>query len=148
VRPTPDADALNPPAPRTLTSVARALLFLGGTVSLGLGIVGAFVPGLPTTVFLLIAIACYIRSSERMYRWVLTRKWLARPVARALEFQRTRSIPLGVKITAMGFAWGSVALTWLGAGVGWALGFVALMALVCTAVMILVKTDRPAAPHD
>jgi len=39
--------------------------------SLGLGIVGAFVPGLPTTVFVLIAAWAAARGSERLHRWLL-----------------------------------------------------------------------------
>jgi hypothetical protein len=54
----------------------RKWLFIAlGTLALGLGIVGVFVPLLPTTPLLLAAAACYLRSSEKMYRWLLGHCW-------------------------------------------------------------------------
>jgi uncharacterized membrane protein YbaN (DUF454 family) len=46
----------------------RGLLIVCGTICVGLGILGIFLPLMPTTVFLLMAAACYARSSERFHR--------------------------------------------------------------------------------
>lgn len=62
--------------PRTTPSRAvRGLLWLAGVLSLGLGIVGMVLPGLPTTVFVLIAAACFARASPRLHRWLLNHRW-------------------------------------------------------------------------
>jgi len=53
----------------------RCLLWLAGMVSLGLGIVGMVLPGLPTTVFVLIAAACFARASPRLHDWLRTHRW-------------------------------------------------------------------------
>ena len=51
--------------------IVRALYMLGGTISLVLGIIGLFVPGLPTTPFVLLSAALYAKSSEKLYNWLL-----------------------------------------------------------------------------
>lgn len=49
----------------------RALLFLLGFVFLALAVVGTLLPIMPTVPFLLLAIWCFSRSSERMHQWIL-----------------------------------------------------------------------------
>ena len=45
-----------------------------GTFNVGVGVAGIFLPLLPATPFLLLAAACYVRSSNRLYRWLLTNR--------------------------------------------------------------------------
>ena len=47
--------------------LARLLWTAAGTLSLAVGVVGIILPVLPTTPFVLIAAACYLRGSKRMY---------------------------------------------------------------------------------
>ena len=57
-----------------MTAVRRAtapLWFVGGLVSVALGGLGIIVPGLPTTVFFIVAAACFSRSNKRFEQWVL-----------------------------------------------------------------------------
>lgn len=76
----------------------RALLVIVGSAALGLGVIGIVVPVLPTTPFLLVAAACYARSSDRLYAWLLGQPSLGRIVA---EWRRSRSLPAGVKPRAL-----------------------------------------------
>jgi len=55
-------------------NIKNKLLILAGTISLGLGILGIILPILPTTPFLLITSACYIRSSKKRHDWLLRNK--------------------------------------------------------------------------
>jgi uncharacterized protein len=59
-----------------VSTLVRYLLISGGTISVALAIVGAVLPLLPTTPFLLLAAWCYARSSERFYRWLIGHRWL------------------------------------------------------------------------
>ena len=130
------------PGYQSLSTVQRVLLVGVGTTTLGIGIAGIFIPGLPTTVFLLITAGCYARSSERLYRWMMTRPWLAKPLDSVARYQQHRAIPLRVKIIAQTFAWGSfLILLATGARLP-VLVFAGLFALACSAFMLWAKTDR------
>jgi len=60
---------------RLLSSkLIRIFLVTTGTVSVVLGIIGIFLPLLPTTPFLLLAAYCYAKSSERFYNWLITNR--------------------------------------------------------------------------
>ncbi|MFA6468810.1 MAG: YbaN family protein [Bacteroidota bacterium] len=50
--------------------IIRWTLIVAGTVLVGIGILGIFLPLLPTTVFFLMAAWCYARSSQRFYDWL------------------------------------------------------------------------------
>jgi uncharacterized membrane protein YbaN (DUF454 family) len=54
----------------------KLTLIVCGSLAVALGVIGIFVPLMPTTVFLLLAAACYARSSERFYRTLVDSRWL------------------------------------------------------------------------
>ncbi len=82
--------------------LVRGTLILAGTFFLGLGIIGIFVPILPTTPFLLLATACYARSSKRFYNWLLNNKWFGNYIR---NYREGKGVPLKVKILSIFFLW-------------------------------------------
>ena len=80
----------------------RWTLLVVGTLALAAGVVGVFVPIWPTTPFLLLAAACYIRSSERLYRWLLDHRHLGRYVR---DFVSGEGVPLRAKVIALSLMW-------------------------------------------
>ena len=74
----------------------------------GLGIVGVFVPILPTTPFLLLAAACYMRSSERFYRWLLSNRVFGAYVRNYIE---GRGMPVRIKVFTILLLWLAIGLS-------------------------------------
>jgi uncharacterized membrane protein YbaN (DUF454 family) len=86
----------------TEQKIVRALFFVAGTVSLAIGTIGIVLPILPTTPLLLLALACYCRSSKRMTKWVLTNKYFGSYIRR---YKEGKGIPLKTKIVALAALW-------------------------------------------
>jgi len=82
--------------------IVRVLFFGAGTVSLALGTIGIVLPILPTTPFLLLALACYCRSSKRMTEWVLNNKYFGSYIRR---YKEGKGIPIKTKIAAITILW-------------------------------------------
>ena len=78
--------------------MAKIVLIILGTASLIIGIIGAFLPVLPTTPFVLLAAICYVRSSHRMYTWVMSSRFANKHVNNLLA---GHGIPLAVKIVSV-----------------------------------------------
>lgn len=79
----------------------RIVLIIAGTISLAVGIVGAFVPILPTTPFVLLAAMCYVRSSQRLYEWLMRSRFASKHVQSVLA---GHGIPLSVKVLSLAFS--------------------------------------------
>lgn len=77
-------------------------------MSTGLGIIGIFVPILPTTPFLLLAAACYMRSSERFYRWLTSNRVFGAYVSNYIE---GRGMPVRIKIFTTLLLWLTIGLS-------------------------------------
>jgi uncharacterized membrane protein YbaN (DUF454 family) len=76
----------------------RLLWFVGGLMAVLLGIVGAFLPVLPTTPFLLLAAACFARSSPKFYDLLLNHPVVGPPIR---QWRNERTIPRKAKILAI-----------------------------------------------
>ena len=83
----------------------RVALIVVGTISTALGILGIFVPILPTTPFLLLAAACYSRSSQRFYDWLLNNKYFGNYIR---NYRERKAIPLKVKVLTLVVLWATI----------------------------------------
>jgi hypothetical protein len=90
------------------TTAKRRLLITAGTLCTGLGIVGVFVPILPTTPFLLLAAACYMRSSGRFYRWLTNNRVFGAYVTNYIE---GRGMPMRIKLATILLLWLAIGLS-------------------------------------
>lgn len=86
---------------RLVNSGAVRLWLLGcGHVSVGLAVLGAFLPLLPTTPFLLLAAACYVRASARFYNWLLNTRTFGPMI---VNWREHRSVAVRHKVLAILF---------------------------------------------
>ena len=76
----------------------RMMWIFLGSLFVTLGTIGVFVPGLPTTVFLIIAAACYIRSSEKLYNWLISNKTFG-PLIK--DYREGKGMPKKAKVLAL-----------------------------------------------
>ena len=80
----------------------KYLLIILGSICLALGVIGIFLPLLPTTPFLLLAAALYVRSSDKLYQWLIHQKYLGNYIR---NFREHRAIPLHAKILSISMVW-------------------------------------------
>ncbi|MEK1906315.1 MAG: YbaN family protein [Pseudomonas sp.] len=117
-------------------SVRYALLAVGW-LSVVLGVIGIFVPVLPTTPFLLLAAACFARSSKRFYRWLVEHPRLG-PWIR--DYLDGNGIPLKGKVYAISLMWTSIALSCYLVQRPWAWAFMLTSAVVVSLYILRQKT--------
>lgn len=80
----------------------KVIYVLTGSVFLFLGVLGIFLPLLPTTPFLLLSAALYMRGSDRLYDWLLSRRIIGEYIR---NFRETKAIPLKAKIVSVSMIW-------------------------------------------
>ena len=83
-------------------AVVKSVLTILGALSLALAVVGIFLPLLPTTPLLLLAAWCFVRSSPRLYTWLMSHPTLG-PYIR--NFRENKAIPLHVKVVSVTLIW-------------------------------------------
>lgn len=76
----------------------RRIYWTAGTLALVVGIVGIFLPVLPTVPFILLASVCYARASRRLYNWLMNHRWFGPPLR---DWKRTKTLPSKVKVMAI-----------------------------------------------
>jgi uncharacterized membrane protein YbaN (DUF454 family) len=80
----------------------KILIVFLGIISLGLGILGIFLPVLPTTPFLLLAAFLFSKGSKKLYDKLLNHKILGEYIR---DFLKEKSIPLRIKIFSISVMW-------------------------------------------
>lgn len=122
-------------------NIRKAILIFAGTVCVGLGVLGMFLPLMPTTVFLLAAAYCYSRSSDRFHGWLLNNRLFGDYLN---NYQAGRGISLRQKIVTTTMLWGSIGLSiWLLAASLWVNLLLIAIAVAITSHILWLKTYRP-----
>lgn len=80
----------------------KTILVVIGSISVALAVAGIFLPLLPTTPFLLLAAACFIRSSDKLYDWLINHRLFGNYLR---NYREHRAIPLKAKIATLLTLW-------------------------------------------
>ena len=128
------------------TTFRRTLYATLGVFAVALGIIGVFVPGLPTTEFIIAASYLFARSSPRLEGWLEGNRWFG-PMLR--RFRETRGMPRKAKALALAWLWSGLGMSLYAlasAGIGIQL-FVLTMGLVGTmTILFVVRTTATRQP--
>ena len=110
-----------------------------GLVSTALGIVGVFVPGLPTTIFLIVALWAFSRSSDRLKMWLWTHPKFG-PGLQAWHMHRV--IPRRAKVSAVVVMLLSLAIL-IALRHSWTLPIIVAVIMVPIAIWICTRRSVP-----
>ncbi len=94
-----------PGGTRRVSSFRKGIFVIAGTISLGLGALGVFLPVLPSTPFLLLSAAFYYKGSERMHRWLLNNKLFGNYIK---NYKEGRGIALKAKAITLCLLWTTI----------------------------------------
>ncbi len=124
------------------SALKRYLLIATGTICLAIGIIGIFTPILPTTPFLLLAAACYARSSARFHRWLMNNRVFGSYIR---NYTEGRGLPLKVKLFTIALLWATIGISiWVAAN--WIVTAILLVVAVGVTLhiaFIRARKDRP-----
>ena len=122
----------------------KVVLVVVGLVFTALSLLGAVLPGLPTTPFLIVALWAFARSSRRLTLWLERVPILQSALRDAQRFEERRTLRPAVKLAAIALAWSSVLFVawWKRSLYEPLVGIMTLGAIAGTVTMLLIPTDR------
>ncbi len=125
---------------------ARRAIYVGlGLLCFGLGVLGAFLPVLPTTPFLLVSLWAFSLSSKRLETWLLQHRRFG---PRLVAWRAHRAVPLPVKLTAWGSMIASLALMIAAGASMLAIGGAAAVMLIGAVYVARCPSRPPSAVPD
>jgi len=124
------------PANHSLSQkMMRGVYIIVGTIALIFGAIGVFLPVVPTTPFILLAAACYLRGSDRLHAWILSSRWFGETIK---NYQEGRGLTRDTKLRAISMMWVMILVS---AGFFVSSLFVRV-AMICVAVGVTVYLVR------
>ena len=120
--------------------VKRTIYVLAGTIFLVIGAVGVVIPVLPTTPFLLLSAACYMRGSERLHSWMLNNRVFG---AFIRDYREGKGIAFRNKLLTLVLLWFTISFSVLFViEMPLLKGLLFLIAFVVSAHIVLLPTNK------
>ena len=120
-----------------MNSLKRYLLIAGGFISLILGTIGILLPVLPTTPFLLLSAYCFIRSSDKLYHWLIHHRVFGAYIYHYLEH---RAVKKRAKIVAIIMLWPALLISMHIVNRTWATILLIIIGTAVTIHILKLKT--------
>lgn len=108
-----------------------------GLAFAGMGFIGIFVPVWPTTIFLILALWCFKRSSPRLEEWLLSNRWFGQILR---DWDETRSMSIPAKVISISVIWLTIGISIAVVEKLWVRVPLAVIAASLTLYLIRVKT--------
>lgn len=86
----------------------RFVFLAAGTILVGIGILGMFLPLLPTTIFFILAAWCFARSSEKFHFWIHNNRYFGRYLS---DYMQNKGMTLRSKIFSISFLWAGILIS-------------------------------------
>jgi len=126
--------------------VKRVLLIISGTLAVGLGVIGIFLPIFPQTPFFILAAFCYVRSSERLYNWLISTKFFGENFKNYMEY---KAISKKAKTTMFFTIWVSITISFIVFDLIYLRISLIVMGLIMSLVVNRIKTmEEEPSPDD
>lgn len=122
--------------PLAKSRIARGVYVGAGFGFVGLGVLGAILPGLPSTVFFILALWAFKKSSPRFERWLLENRYIG-PTLR--DWDEHRSIRRGTRNFAIALIWVTITISAVFIGSWWLRGLLAAVAIGVTTYLMTVR---------
>ncbi|MEM8843618.1 MAG: YbaN family protein [Pseudomonadota bacterium] len=121
------------------TKLKNYLLIFAGWLSIILGVIGVVVPLLPTTPFILLAAACFAKSSPKFHHWLITHKFFG-PIIK--NFQNGEGLPKKTKIKIIIFIWVALSISMFALSNLWITLILVMIGLFGTAHILRTPTSE------
>jgi len=122
----------------------NTLLVIAGSLSLALGVIGIAIPLLPTTPFLLLAATCYVRSSQRLYSWLIGNRILGVYIRSYMEM---RAISRATKIAALLILWGTIGSSLVVVVDNWYIRLLLVLVGIAVSIHLVRMRNLPNSKH-
>ena len=118
----------------------RIVLIIVGILALALGIIGIFLPLLPTVPFVLLAAACFSRGSKRMHGWLVRMPFAGKAID---DYEKGRGVSRRTKFTALLMLWTGMTISVIALKpAAWVLVLLASIAIGCTIMIVQLPKHR------
>lgn len=120
--------------------ILKVIYFFIGLLFTTVGLIGIMVPGLPTTIFMILAATCFARSSQSMYSWLTNHPLFGESI---LRYRRGEGMPVKAKYTSISLMWIFIALSvffFLHQSALWIKITIVLLGLIGTTMIIMQPT--------